>query len=123
MSKVTQLEYQALDRVARGFSNGLIERDPSAVERFTESATPSEKFNLIAGRLSIFFTQYAGYHRKAGALIKYCEAAVPGLVRTFGEATVVEAISEQDPNENIAKRVEELGGTKLAPLIRKALAL
>ena len=122
---VTQQEFEKLDQIANGFSKDILSKHPDGLQKFSDNTSVREKINLIYSKsrlaLSERFARHANPENHARLLAKYCDAAVPGLVKSFGEADVVQAIADQSPDQRTYNIAQRHGATALADVVKKAL--
>lgn len=121
----TQKEFETLNKIANGFSKGILSKHPDGLQRFSENTSSLEKARLIYAKTRLSLTERFASHadpdRKARLLARYCDAAVPGLVKSFGEADVVHAIADQSPDQRTYNIAQRHGATALADVVKKAL--
>jgi len=120
MTEITQAEFDELERFSRGFQQELKRIDPEGPKKFVANTGFFEKIGLLSARLRDEWAKNADPSTRADRLVTYCDKAVPGLVKTFGQQVVIDALKSQSPTEETLDIVDELGGKNLAPLLRLA---
>jgi hypothetical protein len=121
MPEITKADFETINNIRDSLSTALIEKDPGAVDRFANSLTFKEKTALMFALFRIKFNQNADYEVQTKNLVSYCDKAVPGLARTFGEQTLVDALPAEARTQKMAEFTEKTGGPRIAHLIRQTL--
>lgn len=125
MTKVSKEQVEALESIVEKFGQNVVSiAGKGANKAFFKNTTFREKVRLSATRW--LYTSLKGsknYDKRAKRLVNYCETAVPALTRSFGEDVMVQAMKANTGcSEEFAAVSEDLGGKKIAALIRKSLA-
>jgi hypothetical protein len=121
MRTITDQEFRKVDGLIKGFSDALLGTQPNAVESFMRKLSWGEKMRIGSAKLAYEFAKNADPNTKAEKLVQYCEAVVPALTRTFGEAAVIKALPVDARTQEVCDICEQLGGRQTAALIRKSL--
>jgi hypothetical protein len=117
---ITAQDLKTLEKISLDLPKAIRARDAEANAKFSQSARLGEKIGIIASKLCYDFTSSANPEIKAKRLVTYCDKTVPVLMRAFGEKTVVAALPPEARNEKVASMSENLGGARIAGLIRKS---
>ncbi len=119
--RITEEHFKTVDTIMNAFSKTMTRETPDAVERFTRNLGFFEKAQIVSAKLSYEFAKNAEPKVRATKLAAYCESALPGLLRTFGEATVLRALPPEAKSREVYELCEYLGAKKLAALVQKTL--
>jgi hypothetical protein len=117
---ITEQDLKTLEKISLDLPKAIRSRDAQANAKFSRNAKLGEKIGIIASKLCYEFTSSANPETKAKRLVTYCDKTVPVLVRAFGEKTVLDALPSEARSEKVASMSENLGGARIAGLIRKS---
>ncbi len=121
MRSLTQDDFNRVDSVMAAFQAGMLKSMPDAQERFMRNLSFTEKLKIGSAKLSYEFARNADLKTRGEKLAYYCEAALPALVRTFGEAALLRSMPQEAKNAEVVQLCESLGARKLAALVQKAI--
>lgn len=126
MTEMNEDAFALLQGIQDEFSDTLVQslgakNQDEANRAVAAHMTRGDMVRAIFMKLRFEFKKNAAPETKARRLMAYTESMVPALTKTFGEQALVDSLPERARNENVATMVENLGSTRVAALVRKAL--
>lgn len=122
---VTEEDLKTLEAIPAAFMNNVLSNSgmtrEEAYDAYVKSLSKMEMAGLAASKLKLQFSKSAAPETKAKRIVEFCDKAVPGLTKVFGEQALVDGFPESAKTEHMADLTEQLGGSKIANLIRKSL--
>lgn len=117
-------DYMSLGKLVERFSRNLVNpHDEDAVFYFNKEMRFHEFFSIMAAKARYISSSNNDSIAKATKnYIKYTNKTIPPLKRAFGEAALLNALPAAMRNKDTAEFVEELGGKRIAALIRTSIA-
>ncbi|HEY8190413.1 MAG TPA: hypothetical protein VIF12_06980 [Micavibrio sp.] len=121
-----QTDFERLESIHDAFNKAVMdnfacETGKNGLAKFEHNLNVGEMFTLATAglRYSLAMEDGYNYELKSIVLMDLADAAVPCLLRTFGEAAVLKAIPEDARNEETAVLMESYKSDAFAALIRK----
>jgi hypothetical protein len=121
MRNLTEDDFKRVDSVMAAFQAAMLKESPDAESRLMRNMSFSEKLKIGSAKLSYEFSRNADLRTRGQKLVTYCEASLPVLVRTFGEAMLLRAMPQEAKSQEVVDLCQALGAKKLAALVLKAV--
>jgi len=123
MASHSDEDYMSLGKLVERFSRNLVNpHDKDAVYYFNKEMRFHEFFSILAAKARYISSSHNDSIAKSTKnYIKYTNKTIPPLRRVFGEAALVNALPADMRSEEMAEFIEELGGKRIAALIRASI--
>ena len=123
--KVTEEDLKTMEAIPAEFMANVLSNSgmskEEAYDAYVKSLSTTEKASLAVSQMKLQFAKSAAPETKAKRIVEFCDKAVPGLTKVFGEQALIDGFPESAKTEHIADLTEQLGGSNIANLIRKTL--